>query len=355
MNASAAASRSSVLTPGRTRVRISARVPATIRPARAMMSTSRGDLRVTIATLVPQGLSDAAGDFLYTPNRGHPPDSAARLVPGEHRRGLLPVGAEAGRHRRRVVVNPAFDFPPIVEARQNLLVGDVEEQHRVHPAAPFGEEPRHPLRLRDGAHHAVEDDPLGRLGLGQLVAHYAEDEVVAHQVAGLHQGLGLQAERGAPLHRVAEEVAGGELGNAEGFSQDAALGALPGTRRAHEEDVHARLAFPEQVKGKGERGRVRGRATHLPSPFPLSPLHPSYIYRCCRPRNLTRPVFMKPSYFRRVRCCSTCAMVSSRTPTTIRTEVPPNWETPTPLETRIGTRATKARNKPPGRVTRANT
>jgi hypothetical protein len=42
------------------------------------------------------------------------------------------------------------------------------------------------------------------------------------------------------LHGVPEEVAGGELGDAEGLGQDAALGALPGARRAHEEDVHAR-------------------------------------------------------------------------------------------------------------------
>ena len=42
-------------------------------------------------------------------------------------------------------------------------------------------------------------------------------------------------------------------------------------------------------------------------------------------------------------------------PTTISTEVPPNCETPTLLETRIGTSATKARKRPPGRVTRAST
>ena len=48
------------------------------------------------------------------------------------------------------------------------------------------------------------------------------------------------------------------------------------------------------------------------------------MYRCWRPRNFTRPVFMKPSYFRSVRCCSIWAIVSSSTPTTIRTDVPPN-------------------------------
>src|SRR6188472_2465614 len=103
MNASAAASSSSVLTPGRTSVRIRASVPATIRPARAMISTSRGDLSVTIAPLLPQGLADPAGDLLDRPHRRHAADAAPRLVPGEHRGRLLAVGAEAGRHRRRIV------------------------------------------------------------------------------------------------------------------------------------------------------------------------------------------------------------------------------------------------------------
>ena len=36
-----------------------------------------------------------------------------------------------------------------------------------------------------------------------------------------------------------------------------------------------------------------------------------------------RPFFMKPSYFRSSRCCCICASVSSATPTTISSDVPP--------------------------------
>jgi len=43
-----------------------------------------------------------------------------------------------------------------------------------------------------------------------------------------------------------------------------------------------------------------------------------------RPRKRTRPFFMKPSYFRSRRCCCICDIVSSATPTTMRSEVPPN-------------------------------
>src|SRR5262245_35166503 len=125
MNASAAASRSSVLRPGRTRVRISASVPATIRPARAMMSTSRGDLRVTIVPLLLQRLADPPGDLLDLADRRHSPDAAPGLVPGEHRSGLLPIGAEPGGDRGRIVVGAALDLPAMIQPGQDLLVGDV--------------------------------------------------------------------------------------------------------------------------------------------------------------------------------------------------------------------------------------
>jgi hypothetical protein len=66
--------------------------------------------------------------------------------------------------------------------------------------------------LRDGAHHAVEDDALGGFRLGQLLAHHAQNDIVVHQVAGLHHRLGLEAERRPPLHRVPQQIARGELG-----------------------------------------------------------------------------------------------------------------------------------------------
>src|SRR3972149_6811227 len=72
------------------------------------------------------------------------------------------------------------------------------------------------------------------------------------------------------------------------------------------------------------------------------------MYRCCLPRNFTRPVFMKLSYLRRVRCCSTWAIVSSSTPTTISTEVPPNTASkPTRWAMMIGRVAIAARNSAP--------
>ena len=107
----------------------------------------------------------------------------------------------------------------------------------MHPAAPLAQQTLHFLCLWDGAHHAIEDDALRRLGLAQLLPHDPQDDVVADEMASLHHRLGLEAEWSAALHRVAEQVTGGELWQAPRLGQQSALGAFPGARRAHEENV----------------------------------------------------------------------------------------------------------------------
>src|SRR5512138_2896182 len=99
---SAAASRSSVDMPGRKISCISASVPATIRPARAITSISRGDLSVIM--LLSKGPADATGDLLDRPDGGNTAHRLARVVPREQGRGLLAIGAEPGGDGRRVVV-----------------------------------------------------------------------------------------------------------------------------------------------------------------------------------------------------------------------------------------------------------
>ena len=79
---------------------------------------------------------------------------------------------------------------------------------------------------------------MGRLRLRQLIADDAHDDVVAHEVASLHRRLGLEADGRAPLHRIAEQVAGGELGKPKHLGEEGALRALAGPGWAHEEDIH---------------------------------------------------------------------------------------------------------------------
>src|SRR5689334_12209105 len=99
---SAAASRSSVDMPGRRISCMSASVPATIRPARAITSISRGDLRVIM--LLAKGPAHAAGDLFDRADCGNTAHRLARVVPSEQGRRLLPIGAEPRGDGGRIVV-----------------------------------------------------------------------------------------------------------------------------------------------------------------------------------------------------------------------------------------------------------
>src|SRR4026208_21686 len=100
MKRSASASRSSVLIPGRRISPIRASVPATIRPARPMISTSRGDFSVIM--LSAKRLPNPLRDLLHGATGGNVPDQIALLVPVEHWRGLLAIGREPGGDRLRI-------------------------------------------------------------------------------------------------------------------------------------------------------------------------------------------------------------------------------------------------------------
>src|SRR5690349_11157617 len=237
MNVSAAASRSSVDRPGRRISCMRASVPATIRPARAIASISRGDLSVIM--LLAKGPTHAAGDLIDRSDRGNAAHRLARVVPREQRRGLLPVGAEARGDGGRIVVGAMFQAPSAVQPGQDLLVGYIEEQHGVQLAPFLRQDALHPFGLRDGADHPVEDYATFSLRLGQLLAHDTQNDVVAHQVARLHDRLGLEAERGSVPDGVAQQVAGRELRKLQGLGQDGTLRPLAGAGRAHQKDIHA--------------------------------------------------------------------------------------------------------------------
>src|SRR5215204_1407474 len=151
MKRSASASRSSVLIPGLRISRIRASVPATMRPARPMMSISRGDFNVIM--LLAKGLSDSSGNGLDRASSRNVPDQLPGLVPVEDWCRLLAIGAEAGSDRLWVIVSTLLDGTPPSQPGQDFLVTDIEEQNRTHPATQFGKESLHTLRLRNGPDH----------------------------------------------------------------------------------------------------------------------------------------------------------------------------------------------------------
>src|SRR5215208_4318959 len=156
MKRSASASRSSVLTPGRRISRMRARVAATIRPARLMMSISRGDLSVIM--LSAEDLANTLGNLLDGADSGNSLQLIPPLIPLQHGSSLLPVGGQPGSHCLGIVVGPLLHIPALGQPGQDLLIGDIKEQHGVHPAAPLRKQPLDPFSLRDSADHTIEDD-----------------------------------------------------------------------------------------------------------------------------------------------------------------------------------------------------
>ena len=88
------------------------------------------------------------------------------------------------------------------------------------------------LGLGDGAGHAVQDEALCAVRLGQPLFQDADDDIVRHKAAGVHVALGLQAHLGALLDGGAQDVAGGDGRDAQLGGEDLGLGALARTRGA---------------------------------------------------------------------------------------------------------------------------
>src|SRR5699024_4186233 len=92
--------------------------------------------------------------------------------------------------------------------------------------------------LGNGARETVEEETGLRVVLLQTRLDHADGHVVGHQVAGVHVGLGLEAQRRALADVRAEQIAGGNVGDAELLGENGGLGALAGTGGTKENESH---------------------------------------------------------------------------------------------------------------------
>ncbi len=97
---------------------------------------------------------------------------------------------------------------------------------------------RQRLRLRDVARKAVEDETVRGVGPRQALADQGEHQVVGDQLAGVHRRLGPEAQLGAARNRIAQQIAGGNLGHAALLGEPLCLGALAGAGRSEKNDSH---------------------------------------------------------------------------------------------------------------------
>ena len=130
---------------------------------------------------------------------------------------------------------------PAGDAAHQLLGADVEQHDGIDGSAEFLRQDREAFGLRLRAREPIEDESGPCVGLHDAVADDVEHGGIVDQLAGGHDGIGAPAEVGAFLAMLPEDVAGGDLRNAETRDETLCLGALARSGRAHENDAHVRF------------------------------------------------------------------------------------------------------------------
>jgi hypothetical protein len=132
----------------------------------------------------------------------------------------------------------AADHPPGKPGNQ-LVVRHLDVQHGVDLTAQRD----HHVVERDGLRHrsreAVEHDASLRAGLADALPEHRDRDGVRHQRSASHVLAGLNAKRCLPLELVAEQVAGGDVRQAELATQVVSLRPFARSRRPEENKVHA--------------------------------------------------------------------------------------------------------------------
>ena len=121
------------------------------------------------------------------------------------------------------------------DARHQLLAGHLDVDGGIDLLAAAGQRLVEGLGLGDRAREAVQDRTAGSLGLAQLLHEHVDGDVVGDQLAAVHVGLGPLAQRRAVAQGRAEQVAGGQVRDAQVSAQRLGLGALAGGHRADQQ------------------------------------------------------------------------------------------------------------------------
>ena len=90
---------------------------------------------------------------------------------------------------------------------------DIEKQNRVQRFFDFRQQPSQVLRLRSVARKSIEDEPVARIILFQAPFDYLQHQSICNQSAGIHIGLGPQAQRAFRFQFRAQQISGRNLRN----------------------------------------------------------------------------------------------------------------------------------------------
>ena len=103
---------------------------------------------------------------------------------------------------------------------------DHELQHDIDGLAQLEQQFVECLGLIDVAREAVEDEAVVGVGPGDAFTDHADHDVVGYQLAGVHHGLGLTAQRGLRGDSGTQQVTGGDLWHVVLLGEVASLSAL---------------------------------------------------------------------------------------------------------------------------------
>ena len=138
------------------------------------------------------------------------------------------------------VVGAALDLGALEQPLDDGVLVDGQLEHRVEGVAVLGEHGVERPDLGEGARVAVEQESRRGVVLAETVPDDGVGDLVGDVAAGGEDVLDLEAELGLVLDVGAEDVAGGDGGDAEAGGDAGGLGALPGTRRTHDDQTHQR-------------------------------------------------------------------------------------------------------------------
>ena len=86
--------------------------------------------------------------------------------------------------------------------------------------------------LGNGARESVEHEAGRAVRAAKSLSDHGDDEVVGHELARIHDALGLAAERGAFAHGGPQHVAARDLRNTEMARKESGLGPFARARAA---------------------------------------------------------------------------------------------------------------------------
>ena len=115
---------------------------------------------------------------------------------------------------------------PAAHTGDDLLIGNLDGDHGVEADTGLLEG----LGLGDRAGHAVQNVAVRAVRLLQALVDDADDDLIGHQLTGVHILLGLEARRSPILHGSTQNVASGDGRNIQLLLQNFGLSAFAGTR-----------------------------------------------------------------------------------------------------------------------------